>query len=105
MATDPRVSELLERWQELRAQGTDPTAEELCRTCPELTERVRQGIKALRAFDSLADAPNRSTVTDGSRHERTPPPAVAGFEILDVLGEGGMGVVYRARETRLNRIV
>ena len=28
-----------------------------------------------------------------------------GFEVLDVVGHGGLGVVYRATQTQLNRIV
>jgi hypothetical protein len=34
-----------------------------------------------------------------------PPPYVPGFEITDVLGEGGMGRVYLARDPQLNREV
>ncbi|MGC6486956.1 MAG: protein kinase domain-containing protein, partial [Planctomycetota bacterium] len=32
-------------------------------------------------------------------------PAVAGYRVLDVLGKGGMGTVYRAEQTSLNRQV
>src|SRR5215203_7233991 len=50
--------------------------------------------------------PDRTQVTPGGRPPGSGGPRlVPGFEFLDVLGRGGMGVVYLAREVALNRTV
>ncbi len=49
--TDDQFHDILDRWEDLRQQGQEPSVEELCRDAPYLTERVRDWVRVLRTSD------------------------------------------------------
>jgi serine/threonine protein kinase len=106
------VEDLLLRWQDARDRGAPRSADDLCRDHPELRDRVRERVAALEAMHALLGlGPAGSGGAASTRPADTPqprtgsPPDIAGYEPLVLVGEGGMGSVYRTRQLGLQRPV
>src|SRR4051812_31345463 len=101
------LDELMFRWEAARRQGQNPEPEELCAAHPQLTNTVRQRILAVQTMERVLGVhPNdpQATGPHGGR-DGGPLPQIPGYEIVGVVDESGMGVVYEARQRGLGRTV
>jgi eukaryotic-like serine/threonine-protein kinase len=105
---DREVNKLSLRWRELREQGTDVRAQEICTTRPDLAEELDRRIEILRRLEpALADtdANDSAAVPAALPASRQAATARAEFHGLRFHAAGGLGEVYVAHNTELNRDV
>lgn len=96
---EERLETLLVEWFTLVDAGESPSPHDLCKDDPALLERFIEIVADDLALES-------SISRGGARPQ--PAPQIRNlrdFELLDLLGSGGRGEVYRARQLSLNRFV
>jgi Tol biopolymer transport system component len=105
-----RVRALLEEVVDRPADDRSSYLAEVCQDDPDVRQEVESLLRAQEAagaFLEPAGAP--STAEEDAPLDRAPAlepgTRLGAFEIVSTLGAGGMGEVYRARDTRLDRYV
>ena len=112
MDRDEQLAEILDQLAGQSQSGRMPDLESVVREHPELEAELRELWATMvlaedfASFSGVLDTLTRGDTTDDSQNVSVPLPGQVGdYEPLEEIGRGGMGVVYRARQSSLGRTV
>ena len=118
-ADEERLAELIDVLSDVRGPDAVALLERLVGKHPDLAGQLRELFAAMSMADAVAEASTIFEPTPAHPPALAPPAAPGSFvpgvtplpasfddyELLEEVGRGGMGIVYRARQKSLDRVV
>jgi serine/threonine protein kinase len=105
---NPAFEEAMEQFVDSQLWDQEPNIDEFVKRYPEFEHQIRKRIRKIQKihalFDSLVRA-DESDFEEAAVGQNLVGEKIGSFELKEMIGQGGMGIVYLAHDTKLKRLV
>ncbi|MBN2592842.1 MAG: protein kinase [Sedimentisphaerales bacterium] len=107
---DPKygLDEVLTRFINAYVRDESPDIDEFVKQYPQHENQIRRRVESLSEIDALFNSLIKADQSDFNgtvTEDNLVGQKIGSFEIVEIIGRGGMGVVYRAHDSKLDRTV
>ncbi len=105
MSDSSILVEVVEEVAKLMRQGVQPELQVYLRRFPELASELQRILPLVGLVEQVGNIVVRPFEPASHEVEKSLPQRLGDFELIRQIGQGGMGVVFEARQISLNRLV